>query len=81
MTEDTSANIENVHVDLAGRSYDIQIGLGLLDKAADYIAPMLKRPVTAIVTDDQVAPVLLDPLQRGLEAAGISAHAVMLPAG
>ncbi|TDI61936.1 MAG: 3-dehydroquinate synthase [Alphaproteobacteria bacterium] len=77
----TSHEIDTINVDLAGRSYDIHIGIGLLEKAADYIAPLLKRPVTAIVTDDQVAPHFLDSLQRNLEAAGISNTSIVLPAG
>jgi 3-dehydroquinate synthase len=77
----TSHEIDTVHVDLAGRSYDVHIGIGLLEGAADYIAPLLKRPVTAIVTDDQVAPHFLDNLQQNLENAGISSTPIVLPAG
>ena len=36
---------------LGDRSYDIAIREGLLAKAGDIVAPFLKRPLTAIVTD------------------------------
>jgi 3-dehydroquinate synthase len=77
----TDATIDIVPVDLAGRSYDIHIGVGLLDNAASLIAPLLARPVTAIVTDDQVAPIYLEALQHKLQEAGIKTQAIVLPAG
>jgi 3-dehydroquinate synthase len=46
---------ETVPVVLGDRSYDIHIGDGLLSHAADIVAPLLKRPITAIVTDENVA--------------------------
>jgi 3-dehydroquinate synthase len=77
----TSHPVDTIAVELAGRSYNIHIGIGLLESAADYIAPLLARPVTAIVTDDQVAPHFLDALQKNLEDAGISSTAIVLAAG
>lgn len=73
--------IETVHVDLAGRSYDIRIGQGLVQDAAAYVAPLLKRKFAAIVTDENVAKAHLKTLEAALKAAGIETKAHILPAG
>jgi len=46
---------ETVRVALGTRSYDIVIGADLLSQAGVYIAPLLPRPKTVIVTDTNVA--------------------------
>lgn len=68
-------------VSLAGRSYEVIIGPGLVRDAARFIAPLLKRPRVAIVTDEAVARHHLGPLTAGLNAAGIETTAKVLPAG
>ena len=45
-----------VNVDLGERSYDVEIGLGLLDRAGDLIAPLLNRREVWIIAD-ATAPV------------------------
>ncbi len=70
-----------VIVDLAERSYSIHIGSGLLARAGVMIAPMLARPVTAIVTDENVASHHLADLEHVLAAAGITSSSSVLPAG
>lgn len=72
---------EKVHVDLAGRSYDIAIGQGLLANAGQLLAPHIKRKFAAIVTDENVAKLHLATLTSSLEAAGFTTHAIALPAG
>jgi 3-dehydroquinate synthase len=72
---------ETVRVDLGARSYDVRIGAGLIARAGAEIAPLLRRPQVAVVTDDRVAPLHLAPLQAGLAAAGIASQALVLPAG
>ena len=47
--------MKTVDVNLAERSYQIHIGSGLVPRAADFIAPLLKRHRVAIVTDENVA--------------------------
>jgi 3-dehydroquinate synthase len=74
-------NIETVRVDLAGRSYDIRIGPGLLAGAGAHIGPLLPRPFTVIVTDETVAGLHLETLKTGLAQAGIRAEAIVLPPG
>jgi 3-dehydroquinate synthase len=72
---------ETVRVALAGRDYDIRIGPGLIAQAGAHVGPLLARPFTVIVTDDNVAALHLAPLKAGLAAAGIESHAIVLPAG
>jgi len=71
----------NVHVALGARSYDIAIAPGLLAAAGARLRPRLKRPVTAIVTDANVARLHLKTLEDSLAAAGIASTSVVLPAG
>ena len=54
---------ETVPVSLGDRSYDIAIGEGLLARTGDIVAPFLKRPLTAIVTDENVAAAHLATLE------------------
>jgi 3-dehydroquinate synthase len=71
----------SVCVALGTRSYDIAIGAGLLTTAGARIAPLLKRPKTAIVTDTNVARAHLAVLERSLADAGIASTAIVLPPG
>ncbi|MEP3299313.1 MAG: 3-dehydroquinate synthase [Pseudoruegeria sp.] len=72
---------ETVRVELEERAYDILIGEGLLAQSGDLIAPMLRRPKVAILTDKTVAGLHLKALQDGLKSAGIESTALALPAG
>ncbi|AML52783.1 3-dehydroquinate synthase [Falsihalocynthiibacter sp. S25ZX9] len=77
----TASPLQTVSVDLAERSYEIKIGEGLLAQSGAFIAPFLRRPHVAIVTDENVAKLHLEALQAGLAAAGITSEALALPAG
>lgn len=70
---------ETVHVPLGDRSYDIEIGHGLLNAAGRYVSPLLARPKVAVVTDDTVAPLHLDQLRAGL--CDIAMTHLVLPSG
>ena len=72
---------ELVRVDLAGRSYDVKIGQGLLQDAAHHIVPFLQRKFVAIVTDENVAAAHLTTLQNALKAAEVDSKAIIVPAG
>jgi len=72
---------ETVHVDLPGRAYDIHIGPGLLAEAGAYVAPLLRRPRVAVVTDATVAKLHLEGLRAGLAEKGIDSTALELPPG
>lgn len=73
--------MHDVRVELGSRSYDVRIGPGLLSRAGTEIAPLLQRPRVAILTDETVAGLHLEPLQQALAAEGIEATALTLPAG
>ncbi len=82
MTDQTAAERrETVPVSLGHRSYDIHIGEGLLARAGDIVAPFMKRPLTAIVTDENVADAHLATLERALAAKGIRSTAIVMPPG
>ncbi|MEM1201094.1 MAG: 3-dehydroquinate synthase [Pseudomonadota bacterium] len=70
-----------VPVDLGERSYEIAIGPGLLRDAGKLINGHLPRKKTAIVTDENVAGAHLADLLASLEAEGIEADVLTLPAG
>jgi len=72
---------DSVSVSLGTRAYDIRIGENLLQEAGRYVAPLLNRPFTAIVTDENVARHHLKTLEASLDTAGIKSVAVILPAG
>ncbi|MEZ2131692.1 MULTISPECIES: 3-dehydroquinate synthase [unclassified Sinorhizobium] len=77
-----SASAERlVRVPLGERSYDILIGPGLMARAGHEIAARLKGRKAAIITDEHVAPLYLGALAASLEAAGIAATQLVLPAG
>jgi len=70
-----------VTVGLAGKPYDVVIGPGVLDQAADWIGPLLRRPTVAIVTDEIVGDLHLPRLIGALGAAGIAFQAVVVAPG
>lgn len=72
---------ESLRVALGARSYDILIGTGLLADAPRHIAPLLKRPHVAIVSDAHVADLHLGTLTSALDAAGITWVNLSLPQG
>jgi 3-dehydroquinate synthase len=76
-----SAARKTVRVNLGDRSYDILIGPGLIATAADEIAGRLKGRRMAVITDEHVAPLYLEPLMESLKAQGITAVSLVLPAG
>ncbi|SNX73287.1 3-dehydroquinate synthase [Cereibacter ovatus] len=70
-----------VRVELGERAYEVRIGQGLIARAGDHMAPLLRRPQVAILTDETVAALHLAPFQQALSAAGIASSALALPAG
>ena len=55
----TPGDNQIVDVDLGERSYKIHIGTGLISAAGGLVAPLLQRPRTIIVTDDNVGAVCI----------------------
>lgn len=72
---------ETVHVDLGDRSYDVQIGRGLIEQAGARIKALFGARRVAILTDETVANLHLERLQASLAAAGMTSNALALPAG
>ncbi|MBI2735058.1 MAG: 3-dehydroquinate synthase [Rhodospirillales bacterium] len=70
-----------IRVELAGRSYDIAIGPGLIDQAGLLSRPLLAAPRVTIVSDETVAPLYGARLAASFEKAGIEASTVTVPAG
>jgi len=78
---DSSERRETVAVALGNRSYDIVIGEHLLQRAGEIVRPLLARPFTAIVTDQNVARFHLENLTAALAAQGVKSAAIVLPPG
>ena len=70
-----------VSVSLGTRTYDIHIGENLLEETGRHISPLLNRPFTVIVTDENVARFHLKTLEASLAAAGIKSTSIILPPG
>jgi len=75
------SDVRTVRVDLAGRSYDIAIGPGLIDRAGELSAKLLARPRVIIVSDDIVAERYGARLFKSFQKAGIEASILFVPAG
>ena len=73
--------LRTVHVDLAGRAYDIAIGPGLIDRAGPLSAGLLAAPRVTIVSDETVAPLYGERVAASFRNAGIEATLVTVPAG
>jgi 3-dehydroquinate synthase len=70
-----------VHVDLAGRAYDILIGRDLLAAAGAAVSAATRARACLIVTDEHVAEHHLNALESSLSAAGLAFSALVLPPG
>jgi 3-dehydroquinate synthase len=76
-----SAAPERVRVELGPRSYEVVVGQGLLDRAGELIAPILRRKRIFVISDRHVAQRHGVRLSAGLGAAGIEPVAITLPPG
>ena len=65
----------------ASRVYDIIIDKGILDRAGELSANVVKPCAAAILTDSNVAPLYADRLEGSLIAAGFSPVRYVIPAG
>lgn len=72
---------QSVRVDLAGRSYDILIGRGLVAEAGSHLVSLLAKRRVLVVTDENVGQRHLGALIASLEGSGIPAASLALPAG
>ena len=74
-------SVRTIRVELAGRSYDIAIGPGLIDQAGTLSRPLLAAPKVTIVSDETVAPLYGARLAASFDKAGIKASTITVPAG
>lgn len=72
---------ERVTVDLAGRSYDILIGAGLLDAAGAHIRAVARQDRLLVIADAQVAAMHWPRFAASLESAGFRAELIEVPSG
>jgi 3-dehydroquinate synthase len=73
--------VEQLRVELAERGYDIRIGSGLIERAGEYLAPLVGAAGVVVVTDKTVAGLYLPALERALDAGGIVCRHIVLPPG
>lgn len=71
----------DVSVDLGDRQYDILIGDGLLPETGPLLAERFPGVRFAIVTDETIAGLHLDSLQKSLAGSGIESTVLTVPAG
>lgn len=72
--------MQSLKVELGSRSYPINVGPGLLDRA-ELIVPHLQRRKVLVVTNTTVAPLYLDRVVHALQRAGITCLSCELPDG
>ena len=70
-----------VTVELAGRSYEVRVGSGLLADLAEQCGALLRKPRVPIVTDENVAKHWRRVVESALASAGKEASWFILPPG
>lgn len=70
-----------VRVELSERSYDIEIGAGIIATAPQFFAARTKISHAILITDDQVRPLYGEPIARACAAAGMRTTLLSVPAG
>jgi 3-dehydroquinate synthase len=68
-----------IPVSVAGSSYDVVVGTGLLEEAADHVPALGPAEKAFVVADQEVASRYMDPLQAGLAREPRSLQSVHLP--
>lgn len=70
-----------IPVDVAGRPYEVRVGVGLLAELVENCRGRLRKPGVAIVTDANVYAAWGDVVENALRASGHEPHWRILPAG
>ena len=73
--------MRRIEVGLGARAYPVLIGPGLIARAGELCAPMLKRPRTVVITDETVAGLHGAALVRALETSGLDASVIAIAPG
>ena len=72
--------METLNVALADRSYPVHIGSGVV-RQTDLLLAHLVQPKVAVVTNEVVAPVLLNGFSQRLRDEGVQVVEIVLPDG
>ncbi|WP_026381298.1 3-dehydroquinate synthase [Afifella pfennigii] len=73
--------MSGVRVELGPRSYDVVVGPGLIDSLGRHAASRLASRRAAIVTDENVAALYLEPARRSLQDEGLEVVDVVVAPG
>ena len=73
--------MERVTVPVAGRSYDVTIGTGVVADAAAHLPDLAPATHAFVVADQAVAPAWLPPLEASLSTRGLHAVPLAVPSG
>ncbi len=73
--------MKTLTVNLPDRDYPIMIGQSLVDHAASYLKEYLQASKVIIVTDSNVAPFWLDPIENALMQLKKQYHVITIAAG
>lgn len=72
---------KRLRVDLGARGYDIVVGGGLLQRAAEYVVPVMAGKRAVVVTDEQVGTLYAQTLQAQLRSAGLTVDVLTVKVG
>lgn len=72
---------QKVRIDLGDRAYDILIGHGLLDRAGEILKQKCPGARFGVITDENVARAQWPRLEKSLDAVGLEASLITVPAG
>jgi 3-dehydroquinate synthase len=81
MTAPLRPDTATVRVALGDRGYDIVIGRGLVASLGTRLSALRPGAKVTIVSDENVAPVALDPVETALAASAIPSSRVIVPPG
>ena len=73
-------NMQTLHVDLAQRRYPIHVGSGLLTNKELWL-PYLRGKQVLVISDENVAPHYLPPIDEALQSDGRQVGQLVLPPG
>lgn len=77
----SSRTIATVPVRAKSRTYDVHVGLGILDKVGQLVRASAGGNVAAIISDSNVAELYASRVGASLEEAGYAVSTVVFPAG
>ncbi len=73
--------IGKIRVSLGNRSYEITVGENLITNAYRYIKPFLQDSKLFVITDNNVADIWLESLEKSFQKAEIRIQKLVLPSG